>query len=290
MNEYWVLEKEVINKNVINEFLLGLRLKNRSEMTIIGYKQCLSVFFSTIPKQVQDLTREDILLWKKNYSFKNKASSVISRLGILSVFLKFCEEEGYILKNIYRSTWKPKLPKPIPKYLERSEVSKIQISIENGRLRDEALFEFFVSSGCRVGEVHRLNFGDIDLPNRTVKVLGKGSKYRYTFFSEYCAVLLEKYTVNHFKDTPLFLSLRKKERLGIRSIEWIISEMGKKSQLNKVISPHKLRHTFATLLLAKGVDLKTIQDCLGHKQAKTTRIYASLPEDRIVELYNKYME
>lgn len=284
-----VINNNIPNKDSINDFLLSKKLENKSPLTIERYKNFLVNFFKSVPQNIKDLTKDDILNWLEQYSKNRKEGTIITKFSILSVYLKYCYEEGYINNNIISNRWKPKAPKPLPKYLERSEVDRIRIESEKGNIRDQALLEFLVSSGCRVKEAFNLNIGDVDLSNRTVKVIGKGDKFRFVHISEYCAVLFEKYLECHSKKNTAFFIGKSNNRLGIRRIQIIIRKLGMGAGLKKSISPHCLRHTFATSLLSKGADIEFIQDELGHSELGTTRIYARLPQQNIIDLYNKFM-
>lgn len=182
-----------------------------------------------------------------------------------------------------------KIPKSIPKYLERHEIAKIRMICEGESKRNQLIFEFLLSSGCRVKEAFNLNIDDVDLKNRTATVTGKGGKIRHVHFSEYCAVLFKKYLKEHDKKTNVLFVGSDNNRLSIISIQKIISNLGIVAGLERKISPHCLRHTFATSILAKGANIGFIQDELGHSDPNTTEIYAKLLDENIVALYNKYM-
>lgn len=293
MDKYWVLTKALPNKEnekVVSEFLLQLKLANRSKLTITDYRRYLERFFGDKEKSFSSLSSDEIISWLHTHEQHLIPSSFGRKLSILSSFYKFCVEESLIGRTPIKKRWFPRLPKPMPKYLEKEEVAKVRHESERTSLRDQVLVEFLLATGCRVREVFELNQGDIDLENRTVRVTGKGSKIRYVHFTDKCAVLLERY----FKmrestpDSPLFTS-RRGNRLSIRGIQRVMTDIGNNVGLSSSLYPHRLRHTFATELLAKGAELSFIGDELGHANLGTTQVYARLPKREIITQYRKYM-
>ena len=290
MNNYWELRRvlpNTENTEVINDFLLNLKLANRSQGTIENYRQFLERFFGNSNESFSTLTSDEIIQWFKQNQGHLKESSFHTRLSILASFYKFCVQEEYLDRSPMKSRWFPSLPEPIPKYLGKTDIAKTRQQSENMSLRDQVLVEFMLTSGCRVGEVHQLNKGDVDLENRTARVKGKGKKIRDVHFSEKCAIFMERYLVNHHSEAFFITSTG--ERLSIRGIQEVIRKLGKEAQLPSSLHPHRFRHTFATELLSKGADLSFIADELGHSNIRTTQIYARLPQREIIALYRKYM-
>ncbi|MDQ0154247.1 tyrosine-type recombinase/integrase [Robertmurraya andreesenii] len=293
-NKYWevdIILANNINKERINEYLLSIYVLNYSKDTINGYRYNLQVFFKGKKELFSTITSDEILQWLSHAQKKYKEKTITNYLITLNSFFSFCVEEGYIDKSPMKMRWYPRLPKPIPKYLNKEEVAKIRNHCEKENLRNRVLVEFLLTSGCRIGEVHQLNRTDVDLENRTAIVFGKGKKFRQVHFSVKCCLLLEQYLdLRKDKELALFVtSVGKPRRLSKDWLKKIINKVGKVSGISGTLHPHRLRHTFATDLLSKGADLSFIGEELGHKQLKTTQIYASLPEQKIVALYRKYM-
>jgi site-specific recombinase XerD len=295
MERFWELNKTLPNREnqeIVNDFLLNLKLANRSEETISAYKAFLIRFFCNVEISYSSMSSEKILEWfLANYSH-TKESTYKRYLSILSSFYNYCVQESLIERTPIKKRWFPRLPRPVPKYLGKADIAKIRQESERVSLRDQALIEFLLTSGCRVAEVHRLNIQDLDFENRTAQVLGKGKKYRQIHFSEKCAVLLEKYlkTRKGKIESSLFITARKEyRRLSIRGIQAVIRKIGKNAGLSTSCHPHRFRHTFATELLAKGAELSFISDELGHADLATTQIYARLPNQAIVSQYRKFM-
>ncbi|WP_064093160.1 tyrosine-type recombinase/integrase [Rossellomorea aquimaris] len=188
-----------------------------------------------------------------------------------------------------KSRWAPRLPQPVPKYVEKRGIAKVRIQTEKKILRDQLLFEFLLSSGCRVAEAQQLDIDDVNLEYRTARITGKGEKIRQVHFTERCAYLFEKYLESHPKNVKAVFISSKGKRLSKRRIQIIINEIGEEAGVTPRLYPHKLRHTFATELLAKGADLSFIGGELGHSDIATTRIYARLPKKEIISMYRKFM-
>lgn len=292
MEDYFVVNNEKLNQQdqiILNDYLLSKKLVNRSELTIKRYKRILEKVLVEISKPIKELTAADMLEYIRS-SFKGyKECTINSSISIISAFFTFCQTEEYINKEIVKNRWKPRIPRSLPRYLEKIEIAKVRLESEKSTLRNKAIFEFLLCSGCRVGEVQRLNVAVVDLENRTAIVIGKGGKIRWVNFTEKCSILLEKYISTHPNNTePVFLG-RNNNRISIKTIQRIISELGAKAGLLTDLTPHRLRHTFATELLSKGAPLEVIQQLLGHSYIATTRIYASVQNEQIINLYRKYM-
>jgi site-specific recombinase XerD len=292
LDKFWELSNPLpntINQEKVNDYLLSLKLANRSERSIYVYRNCLKHFFEDRQESYKDISSDTILQWFKSQPANLKETTLKFRLSVLSSFFTFCVQEDYIKRSPIKSRWYPRLPQPLPKYLEKEDIAKMNKQSEEASLRNRLLVEFMLNTGCRVGEVHQLNREDIDLENRTAHVVGKGKKIRYVHFTDKCAILLEKYlhTLPN-NSTAVFVTSTGKQ-LGVRMIQRIIHEMGKEAGLSTPLYPHRLRHTFATELLAKGAELSFIGDELGHNDISTTQIYARLPKREIVTLYRKFM-
>lgn len=292
MDNYWKLAKSLPNDNnheIINDFLLSLKLANRSKNTLNLYRGFLERFFGDIEESYSSLSSERIQSKLIGDGEKIKDSSLSFRISVLSSFYTFCVEEELIERSPIKKRWFPRLPQPVPKYLDKEDIAKIRIVIEKKSLRNQALLEFLLTSGCRVAEVAALNIEDIDLDNRIARVVGKGKKIRQVHFTEKCLVLLERYIDSHPKNSPALFVSTVGKRITIRAIQLIIQEIGEEAGLSTRLHTHRFRHTFATSLLAKGADISFISDELGHSDIGTTQIYARLPKEEIVVQYRKFM-
>lgn len=292
MEKYWELTVELPNyetHEVINEFLLSLKLANRSPSTVKLYRCFYEKFFTELNKSYKKLTSEEILAWFHEYQKNVKEATLLLKMSVLSSFYKFCVEEEYLGQSPMKSRWFPRLPKSLPKYLEKKEIAKMRQQTEKNSLRNQLIVEFLLTSGCRVAEAVALNREDINIENRTANVLGKGRKIRKIHFSEKCAILFERY----FEEVPgpieaLFVQSTRK-RIGVRVIQIIMNTIGKEIKLQGSLHPHRLRHTFATELVTKGAELSFISEELGHSSIETTQIYARIPNAELITMYRKYM-
>lgn len=295
MDKYWELTKTLtirVNQETVNDFLLSLKLSHCSRGTVIQYRRFLERFFGDMNEPFFSISSETILHWFRDHQIHVKETTLQLRFSILSSFFTFCLKEELLKRSPMKSRWYPRLPHPVPKYLEKEEIAKTRQQSESISIRNQALIEFMLTSGCRVSEVHGLNLKDIDLPNRTAKVMGKGKKIRYVHFTDKCAVLFEEYLLIREKEattSAFFVSSTTTKRLSIRMIQQLLNNVGEMANLPTKLHPHRLRHTFATELLAKGADLSFISDELGHSNLSTTQIYARLPKREIISLYRKYM-
>ena len=289
---YWVVDAPVANsetRKVLNEYLLSLKVSNYSKQTISTYRYELQRFFKNRGEPIGFLKSDDILNWLIIQQKIWKESTLSTELRILNSFFTYCVEEGYLKKPIIKKRWYPRLPQPVPKYLEKMEIAKIRQLSDKEPLRKRAILEFLLTSGCRVGEATGINRTDVDLENRTARVTGKGKKMRVVHFSEKCALLLERYLESRIDNDPALFVTKYGSRLHTSSIYQMMKELGETAQLARSLHPHRLRHTFATELLAKGADLSFIGDELGHTNLQTTQIYARLPKGEIISMYRKFM-
>lgn len=289
---YWVLSKPFVNvrnQEVINEFLLSMKVYNLSEGTIKNYNTFLGRFFHEKEESFDTLTSDCILTWLIQYQNEWKARTIRNYLSMLSSFYRFCVEEEYMEKSPIKMHWFPRIPKSIPKYLEKPEVAKVLQVSESENIRNRAIVEFFLASGCRVGEVHQLDKAHIDFENRTATVTGKGKKIRKVHFTEKCSLILERYLATRTDHQPYLFVTQGETRLSIAAIRKIVGRIGRTAKLIRPLHPHRFRHTFATELLSKGANLSFIADELGHKNLKVTQIYATYTKQEILTMYRKYM-
>lgn len=231
--------------------------------------------------------------------FKSRKKSTVSRkLASMRTFFKFLEREGVIETDPTEGLSFPKVPKSLPRFLNQDEAKVLVESPEKSdalTVRDRALLELLYSSGLRVAEITGLKIQNVDMENELVKVKGKGGKERIVPFGKKAKEALREYLnkrkelLNNDKliETDfLFLNYRG-EKLTTRSVGRIIKKYRAKSGLSKEISPHVLRHSFATHLLEGGADLRVIQELLGHSSLSTTQKYTHISVDRLMEVYKK---
>ena len=284
-------------KRFIDKFSKYLDIeKNYSIHTLRSYRSDLNEMAEFLgindPKEISHLHLRRYLAELKQ---KNCAKRTIARkLGAVRSFLKFLSREKYISSNPADSIFTPKLDKKLPIFLDASEAERLVTSPDRDDLmsiRDRAILEVLYSTGIRVSELVGLSFEDVDLFSGSIKVRGKGKKERIALLGKEAQSALRKYAEAKQKNgissnRALFLNLRK-GRLTDRSVRRIVDKYVKKCSIDQKISPHSIRHSFATHLLNNGADLRSVQELLGHKNLATTQIYTHLGSQKIKEMYTK---
>jgi len=272
--------------------------KNYSDYTIKSYKTDIEEFLNYINSEglnFKDIEYSDIrfyLMYLKEEK-KDINSSIDRKLSSLRGFYKYMANEQIVKTNVFSIVNGPKKSKKLPHYFEYNELEELfevpDISTSLGQ-RDSLLLEMLYATGCRVGELVNIKIGDIDLGRRNILILGKGNKERYVTYGEYCEDILKKYLndgyhqLNKENNGYLFLN-NNGGKLSERGVRYILDRLIKQTSLNKNISPHMIRHSFATHLLNEGCDLLTVQKLLGHESIKATQIYTHVTTDRLKEVY-----
>ncbi|AMX00051.1 site-specific tyrosine recombinase/integron integrase [Rummeliibacillus stabekisii] len=217
-----------------------------------------------------------------------KPSSLGHRIRCVKSLFRWSHEEGYILKNPAVKLKEPKLGKRIPKFLSELEIEHLREACQT--MMENALFEFMYSTGCRIGEVVKLDRDDIDFRTNSVIVQGKGDKEREVYFNTRCSIWLKRYLdEREDEDSCLFITDRKpKRRMGIDNLRYIIKRVSNRAGIKKSIHPHQLRHSYATHMINNGAPIDVIQSLLGHEKSETTKIYAQLSGKLRQDYYSKY--
>ena len=201
--------------------------------------------------------------------------------------------EKIVKSNIFSLVSGPKRSKKLPRYFEYNELEEL-FNVPDKRTalgqRDLLLLEMLYATGVRVGELVNIKVNDIDFGRRNIIILGKGNKERYVTYGEYCEEILNLY----LSDGRIALDCRNSDYLFLnnrggvlteRGVRYILDQLISKTSINKKISPHMIRHSFATHLLNAGCDLLTVQKLLGHESIKATQIYTHVTTDRLKEVY-----
>ncbi len=271
--------------------------KNASPHTIKNYRSDLREFFEFLGNSCS-LRDINYLAIRKFLAFlkeKEDLKSTMSRkLACLKSFFKYLTREHLVEANPASSIVTPKRDRRLPSFLELNETERLIEAAEGEAWeikRDRAILETLYSSGIRVSELVGLDTPDIDLLSGLLKVRGKGKKERIVPIGS-CA----DETIKAYRDslpnrlsqsaTPLFINHRG-TRLTDRSVRRIILKYARKAQLQKKVSPHTLRHSFATHLLDRGADLRSVQELLGHEHLSTTQIYTHVTAKRLREVYDQ---
>jgi len=283
--------------NLINEFLTYLKIdKGYSENTINSYKNDLKKFSEyNKNKNIEEITANNL----KEYFRTNKnmsEKSVSRNISCLKSFYKFLVIENKIQSNPCETIPMPKMKKSLPNILSEDEVIKLlDIDIiDNYSYRNKAMLELMYSSGLRVSELVNLKLQDIDLTQDIVRTFGKGSKERVVPIGDFAKEYLEKY-IYEYRSSLLkkknseyiFLSSRG-DKMTRQAFFKIIKRIAKEKGINKELSPHTLRHSFASHMLKYGADLRTIQELLGHSDISTTQIYTHITNEELKNNYENF--
>ena len=282
----------------IQEFLNFLTAeKNASPHTTKNYLIDLKEFISVVSqKKIEDITHLDIRAFLAYLKGKNYSKSSISRkLACVRSFFKYLARENFLKSNPTADIATPKRDKRLPKFLDPNEVTNLLDAPSKDtweEKRDKAIMEILYSSGLRVSELVGLNHEDVDFFSALLRVRGKGKKERIVPAGQLAVKALQNYLEKKApKDNEqslkkaLFMN-RSGGRLTDRSVRRMILKYTRRIALNKEVSPHMLRHSFATHMLDRGADLRSVQELLGHENLSTTQIYTHVTTKRLKEAYN----
>lgn len=269
-------------------FLSSKKLEGLSSNTLESYYTELRIFAEKVKKRTVDINSADIRVFLGQFP-KLKMSSISRKLSVLKSFFGWLTAEELLQRDPTAKLKPPKQEKRFPKALTIEELEMIRE--ECSTIRQRALIEVLYSTGCRLSEIQELDRDQVNHQTMSFKVFGKGSKEREVFLSFKALYHLNKYLNSRTDEEPaLFVTERKPyRRLSRRGIQREIGLLAKSAGIKKNISPHSLRHTFATLLLNNGAQLAAVQALLGHESADTTLIYAQLSEEKKRESHKKYL-
>ncbi len=299
-------------KNQIRSFIDSLHSeKGYAANTCRAYSHNLNEFISFVSENYDsnenqkeaDLLRADqinSLIIRGYLGFlhkKNKKVTIARKLSAVRSFFRFLVKHGVILDNPLDLILTPKQKKALPAYLSVDDVFRLLDSIKTDTLagiRNRAIFETLYSSGIRVSELEGLDVLDVDFNKCLIRVVGKGNKERIVPIGKKAIAAIKAYRkrlqgktgIGKDDNTPLFLN-KYHGRLTSRSIARILDKTTRECGLLIPVSPHALRHTFATHMLDAGADLRVVQELLGHKSLSTTQKYTHVSIDRLMETYDK---
>ena len=230
-------------------------------------------------------------LYEKKYS----AATMRRKLSTLSSFFRFLCREGYVKNNVANTVPAPRMQNKLPAYFSVDDMFRL-LQLPQGEsflpVRDRALLELFYSCGLRISELVGLTLENTNLKSRTIKVLGKGGKERLLPLGRQCVDALKTYLNARMDKTrkpgtdQLFLNHRG-AGITVRGVRKVVDKYIKQGNFAGGVSPHSIRHSFATHLLEGGADLRSIQELLGHSSLSTTQKYTHLTLDRLSETYDK---
>lgn len=282
----------------LEEYLKYLKYqKNYSIETIDSYEEDLVEFMDFLSREnleLLDVKYDDVRFFLMELDKKhNKASTVSRKLSSLRGFYKFLMNNDYTSNNPFSLIKTPRKEKRLPRFFYYNELEEmfnsIDISTALGQ-RNRLILEVLYASGVRVSELVNIKLKDIN--DEEIKVLGKGNKERITRIGDYAREILDLYLSDGYKElnkkNSEFLFLNKDGgKLTTRGIRYILDEIIKNTNVKKKISPHMLRHSFATHLLNEGCDILSVQELLGHESLTATAIYTHVSTDRLKDVYFK---
>lgn len=270
--------------------------KNYSDKTILNYKLDLDDYFKYLEIEGLDykgVEYEDLMgLFSHFDKLKLSAKSIRRHISTIKGFYKYLNSKEIVMNNPFNYVTLPKKEIKLPRYLSYPELLEIFNNLEiktNYDLRDRLILELMYATGVRVSELVNIKVSDITLSNQSIRVFGKGSKERIVYFNNVCKNILEKYLKVYKelnkKNTDYLILNQKGDKLTPAGISYILNQIILKISFNKHITPHMLRHSFATHLLNNGCDLLTVQELLGHASISTTGIYTHVTLDHIKDVY-----
>jgi integrase/recombinase XerC len=288
------------------DFIESLRRKAVSNHTITNYERDLRHFEEFLEKSKATIETTDHMVLRDflNHLYAERhlsKSSVSRKLACLKTFFKFMVREGRLKANPAELISSPRLAKKLPTFLGEEETASVMEMPQGDGLqavRDRAILELLYASGLRVSEIAGLNEDEIDMRQETVRVLGKGNKERIVPFGSFAAKAIEEYLkakhalgpVPREDDgsIPAFLSVRKKpRRIHVRDVQRLVARVRLGLKTARRVTPHTLRHSFATHLLERGADLRSIQELLGHESLSTTQKYTHVGIQHLKKEYEK---
>ena len=274
--------------------------KGLTDQSVSSYQNDLDVYLSFLQDKnvflVKDITSDYIKEFLKIRGDSESTSTVAHNLTVIKNFHKYLIKENIVKEDVSLFISRPKLQKRLPRSLTVEEVDQLLDVTLNTPFdyRNKAMLELMYGAGLRVSELVSLTMNQIDLENGLIRIMGKGRKEREVPIGEYGIYYLRLYLEhrgmlikNHRQEDALFLNNHGKQitRQGFfKILKQLLLDKG----LNPDVSPHTLRHSFATHLLSHGADLRSIQEMLGHSDISTTKIYTHVSDEKVEADYKKY--
>ena len=272
--------------------------RHYSNYTVDNYKKDIEEFLDYLEKEGLNylkLEYSDIrfyLMYLKDEKHE-KSTSISRKLSALRSYYKYLCSNNKVKTNLFNLISSPKKDQKLPRYFEYNELEELfNVPDLNNSLgqRDRLILELLYATGIRVGELVKIRLKDIKKCERTILIHGKGSKMRIVNYGEYASDILDMYLNNGYRDLNKFnseyLVLNNQGRvITERGVRYILTNLIKKTSLHKNISPHMLRHSFATHLLNEGCDILSVKELLGHESISSTQIYTHITNDKLKDIY-----
>lgn len=286
---------------MLKEFEKYLKnVKKYSINTLNSYLSDINIFISYLNQEkinYKNINCDIIRSYLKYLDVNKYKSSSINRiLSSLNDYYSYLEKNKIIRYNYFKDINRPRKEKRLPNFINYTEYMNLinTVQKENNeylKIRNLLLLEILFDTGLRVSEAVNIKISDIDLKNHSLKVLGKGNKERIVYFGDYAVTYLEEYLALRknikSKDNEYLFWNKDYQRLTRRGAEYLINTIAKKALLKQRITPHTLRHSFATEMLNNGCDIRSVQELLGHKSLSTTGIYTHVTNEVVRQEYLK---
>jgi integrase/recombinase XerC len=279
----------------VGVFLRHLAVERRaSSHTIRSYRHDLQEFVQTLGQEaagrLDQVDHRAVRAWLAELHGRGlDPASIARKLAAVRSWFRFLVRRGVVRGNPARQVRSPRLPQRLVSFLP---IDEAVVLVEGRALagaereRDRAIVELLYASGLRVSELAGLDLDDLDRDQATVRVLGKGRKERIVPFGRAAARALDAYLGRRGDHRGALFLNRRGHRLTVRSVHTIVRAAARAAGLSRRVSPHTLRHTFATHLLDGGADLRAIQELLGHSRLSTTQRYTHVGVDRLMQVYD----
>ena len=272
------------------------KVKNYSDYTIINYREDLNKYYDYLEKNNIDLMNieyKNILDYISYLKTNHKSTSINRSISSIRTFYNYLIKNNIVNNNPFNIVNGMKKEKKLPEYFKYNEYVELVNSIDTNDslgVRNKCIFEVLLATGCRVSELVNIKLNDIDLSNNEIRVLGKGKKTRIVYLGSYAVDSINNYLnvrselLKNKNSDYLFLN-HLGNKITTRGIRDIIDKILFKSSSNLKITPHTFRHSFATMLLNEGCDLKSVQELLGHVSLNTTSIYTHVSNEELKRVY-----
>jgi len=290
-------------EQLVDTYLLHLRVeRGLAQNTLDSYRRDLSKFVGFLRRQgvfgLEQVDRQEIMAFMEDLHKKGRAAATISRnLAAIRSFYGFLSQENLVNQNPSTELDSPKIPKRLPNILSVSQVSKLMEQPDGkdaGGLRDKAMLELLYATGIRVSELVDLNIPDVNLDMGFLRCIGKGSKERIVPMGKSAIQSINTYLergrgklIRDPQEQAVFVNIHGR-RLTRQGFWKILKKYVRQAGISGEITPHTLRHSFATHLLENGADLRAVQEMLGHSDISTTQIYTQVTANRLRDVYQQF--
>ena len=272
--------------DMLDIYLNTLRMEGRSEKTVLRYKRELTRFHTIDPTPIRQITVFNVRQYLAREKARGIADSTLQgNRDIYHAYFGWLHREGMLATDPCANLRPVKGTEE-----ERQPFTDVELELlKNGcnTVKEKAIVFFLLSTGCRISEVEALNKSDIDYQNREAKVLGKGNKWRYVYFTDIAAMYLKDYIASRTDDLDALFVSKFKHRMSVSGFQAVLKNLGNRVGVEDVF-PHRFRHTFATNMLRSGMPIQEVSVLLGHSRIDTTTTYAHTSQDRVKLSYLRY--